>query len=379
MTRYLALAAAGICVIVILLVAVMWGASRYYTSQRGAGCASCHEMADHVSVIHSSPHRNVGCMECHEASLATKLRHIRVHLSGSMPEAIRLRDVDALEMMANCRKCHQQEYATWHAGPHSVTYAQIFTEPRHNTRRRLMDDCLRCHGMHFNGAVRDLVQPQDLQGPWHIVRAGFAEQPTIPCQACHWVHREGAMQRRPAERISVAGSAGHDWLAFFDRRETMHFASTALAIPPLYDGPRRATVSPDQRQAICYQCHAPREPETDTPAARNHWGMQVGSGDDRTPIGVHEGISCVACHSGHNENARASCATCHPQMSNCGLDVEKMDTTYADAASKHNIHTVKCVDCHAHGVPKLSKSRVSGRLSSQSNERNLAGEHEIAR
>lgn len=135
----------------------------------------------------------------------------------------------------------------------------------------------------------------------------------------------------------------------------MHFASTALVIPPLYDGTRRATVSPDQRQAICYQCHAPREPETDTPAAQNHWGMQVGSGDDRTPIGVHEGISCVACHSGHNENARASCATCHPQMSNCGLDVEKMDTTYAAAASKHNIHTVKCTDCHAHGIPKLRK------------------------
>ena len=27
-----------------------------------------------------------------------------------------------------------------------------------------MDDCLRCHGMHFNGAVRDLVQPQNAQG-----------------------------------------------------------------------------------------------------------------------------------------------------------------------------------------------------------------------
>ena len=79
----------------------------------------------------------------------------------------------------------------------------------------------------------------------------------------------------------------------------------------------------------------------------------MGSGDDRTPMGVHEGISCVACHNGHDENTRASCKTCHPQMSNCGLDVEKMDTTYANSASAHNIHWVKCTDCHQHGMPKV--------------------------
>jgi len=40
-------------------------------------------------------------------------------------------------------------------------------------------------------------------------------------------------------------------------------------------------------------------------------------------------------------------------MSHCGLDVEKMDTTYASASSSHNIHWVKCVDCHQHGIPKM--------------------------
>ena len=43
---------------------------------------------------------------------------------------------------------------------------------------------------------------------------------------------------------------------------------------------------------------------------------------------------------------RASCATCHPKMSNCGLDVEKMDTTFKIRTSAHNIHSVKCLDCH---------------------------------
>ena len=50
-------------------------------------------------------------------------------------------------------------------------------------------------------------------------------------------------------------------------------------------------------------------------------------------------------------------------MSNCGLDVEKMDTTYANAASPHNIHWVKCADCHQHGIPKAEDAgaAVQGR------------------
>ena len=79
--------------------------------------------------------------------------------------------------------------------------------------------------------------------------------------------------------------------------------------------------------------------------------MQVGTGDDRTGIGVHEGISCLACHAQHGQKTRASCASCHPKMSNCGLDVEKMDTSFVSPNSKHNVHWVKCGDCHTKGVP----------------------------
>ena len=227
-----------------------------------------------------------------------------------------------------------------------------FTNPTHNTERRLMDDCLRCHGMHFNGAIRDLVQPQNSAGPWHITRAGFADQPTMPCMACHQMHREGDVKSKPATRIAATSSPAADSLAIFDRREQMHFSIRLLSLPQLSDGPRPVKLSPDQRQALCYQCHAPRQPEAATIASTNHWGPQIGSGDDRTPVGVHEGISCLACHAGHNESATASCKTCHPQMSHCGIDVEKMDTTFANAKSGHNIHWVRCTDCHQHGVPK---------------------------
>jgi Cytochrome c554 and c-prime len=355
MKRLLGWLTAGTVCTVLVVGGGVWGASMYYTSNFGSGCANCHEMAEFVHGAHASTHRGVNCGQCHENNLATKLRHIRAHITGNVPEAIRLRDVDALAMTASCQRCHQQEYSSWHAGPHSATYRQIFADPRQNTQRRLMDDCFRCHGMHFDGALRDLVQPTDLRGRWRIVRPGFADQPTMPCVACHWIHREGSPSTKPAERISVAGSAFDDSLAFFDRRERMHFAAAALSLPQVYDQGAPVKMSPDQRQSLCYQCHAPRLPDAGTPAAEHGWGPQAGSGDDRTPMGVHEGLSCFACHNGHGENARASCKTCHGKMSECGMDVEKMDTTYSSAASQHNIHWVRCIDCHTHGAPRAGK------------------------
>ena len=353
MRRYLKAGAIALGSVVLLGIGGLYGASEYYTSQYGQGCASCHEMADYVNVVHGSPHRNMDCMQCHEAGLGTKLRHIRVHLTRSWPEQIRLREVDANAMVTKCQQCHRQEYATWQAGPHSVTYAQIFADPAQNSKRALGEDCVRCHGMYFNGSMRELVQPQNTRGPWHIVPAGLADQAAIPCLACHWIHREGAADSKPASRISVAGTAVRDSLAFYERREGMHFSVAVLPIPQLYDGARAVNRSEDSRQANCYQCHAPRVPETGSAAAAKGWGPQVGSGDDRTPMGVHEGLSCVSCHNGHNENARASCKTCHPQMSHCGIDVEKMDTSFLSATSAHNIHWVKCADCHQHGIPKV--------------------------
>jgi hypothetical protein len=113
----------------------------------------------------------------------------------------------------------------------------------------------------------------------------------------------------------------------------------------MWDGDRTVRMSPDSRQSICYQCHAPLA------------AMQAGTGDDRTPLGVHEGLSCLACHEKHGQATRQSCANCHPRLSNCGLDVEKMDTSFLNPKSKHDIHRVKCAECHTKGVPKRQVSR----------------------
>jgi hypothetical protein len=246
-------------------------------------------------------------------------------------------------MTDQCKGCHQQEYAAWRSGPHSATYARIFLDKKRNTENMLMDDCLRCHGMHFEGAIADLVTPINRNGPWRLAAAELANMPSMPCLTCHKFHREG----RPMSKTDAGGRVpgplqeiARPSLALFDRRTKSHIPVAALPIPVMMEGSRTVRMSKDQRQALCYQCHAPVAT------------MQVGTGDDRTGIGVHEGISCLACHSQHGQKTRASCASCHPKMSNCGLDVEKMDTTFAAPGSKHNIHWAKCTDCHPNGIPK---------------------------
>ena len=84
----------------------------------------------------------------------------------------------------------------------------------------------------------------------------------------------------------------------------------------------------------CIQCHAP---------GASH---QAGTSDDRTPRGVHEGLSCLDCHETHSNDARNSCNNCHPAVSNCNQDVTKMNTSYFDPNSPNNIHWVDCIDCH---------------------------------
>ena len=305
-----------------------------------------------VGAVHDSAHRTLGCMQCHDASLSTKLRHVRVHLSRHVPEQIVLREQDVLVMQAKCQSCHQREYASWHAGGHAATFKEIFADPSHNSRRHLMEDCLRCHGMHFKGSIKELVTPYDTQGPWRIVPQGLTAAPVMPCMTCHQVHRQGQPMMQLQKRVAIVSPHVISTLGLYDRREQVHFQVATLAIPQLYDGARPLRMSEDPLQGLCYQCHAPRVPEPGSPAAMAHWGEQAGSGDDRTPMGVHEGLSCRACHTGHDESTAASCKQCHPKMSDCGQDVEKMDTTFANPKSAHNIHWVRCTDCHAQGIPK---------------------------
>ena len=338
---------------------VIPASSIYYSWTGGEGCARCHEIRPPYEDWHASTHRGVACKSCHGDSMsldvkfhAGNLRRLLKHAGGNVPEQVRIKDADVDAIMERCRACHRQEFAQWQAGPHSITYAGIFLDRDHNSKRLLMDDCLRCHGMYFEGAIKELVTPIDITGPWRLTDAAQGRRPVIPCLACHSMHRRGNPMTKPAAKPASPGPAqevSRPSLAYFDRREMEHVPVSRMSEPAMLEGARRVKMSPDPRQMLCYQCHAPTA------------GFQVGTGDDRTPIGVHEGLSCLACHQKHAQMTRASCANCHPRLSNCGLDVEKMDTTYLSAASKHNVHFVKCADCHPKGVPKKRETAVAER------------------
>jgi len=335
-----------------LVIAVLFlpGASAYYRYSNGRSCTKCHEIWQPYTDWHTSTHRNVQCSECHGDVLTLNagfhlknMRQLFAHLRGDVPEQVRLKADDVQQMSARCGKCHREEFADWAAGPHAVTYKQIFLDENHNRKQHLADDCLRCHGMHFQGGIRDLVSRTDTKGPWSLRDAKLEQQNTIPCLACHEVHRQGNLLSRAAVKPvddAATQEIARPSVSLYERREQDYVELDRLSLPVMQDGDRAIKISPDIRQALCYQCHAPLVTK------------MVGSGDDRTAVGVHEGLSCLACHQGHGQKTRASCATCHPQLSNCGLNVETMDTTFKSTKSPHNIHFVRCIDCHTKGVPR---------------------------
>ena len=346
-------------VVALAVLLLLPATSVYYEYSGGESCARCHEIRETYDLWHDSTHRSVPCAECHGGILTpdagfhvNNARRVITHMKDEAPEQIRIRQADLPRLLERCQHCHRQEFAQWLAGPHASNYQQIFLDKAHNSRRLLMDDCLRCHGMLYEGSIADLVTPVNTKGPWRLKDAAVAALPVIPCLACHEMHRAGrplmkriARERRPGTGEELARPS----VALLDRREMRSVPATSLPLPVMLENERVVKTSPDPRQALCYQCHAPLA------------SQQVNSGDDRTPIGVHEGISCLACHKHHTQATRASCANCHPRLSNCGLDVEKMDTTFRDVKSPHNIHFVKCADCHPKGVPPAPRGlRVDG-------------------
>jgi hypothetical protein len=329
----------------ILLAAALAGSYTYRTGASGRACAACHEIESARDAWAESPHRDVACANCHGTAWSSgvhgvteTLEAVLAHFGRQPRDGIRLEEPQVSEATERCRACHAREYADWLSGGHSVTYAGVFLDRVHNEAEQLSESCLRCHGMFFEGTIADVVTPVATRGPWRLVDAERGSVPAIPCMACHRIHAEGLPAARPdyADPATIAARRPSRIarVGFYDRYERVHFGAAELPpLRPTLDGAPVA-ISPDERQRVCAQCHAPNA------------FHQAGSSDDRTPRGVHEGLSCAACHAPHSNDARGSCGNCHPQLSNCGLDVTTMETTYADPASPNNVHFVACADCH---------------------------------
>ena len=308
-------------------------------------CASCHEIRCEVHELENSSHRDLECKECHGTALSSGLRSMKEksmmiveHMRHVNPEDVRMSEAQIIEVMDNCRRCHTYEYAKWEAGEHSSTYADIFLDSLQNSAEQLNYDCLRCHGMFYEGTIADLVEPISTTGPWNLKDASRGNLPTIPCLACHQVHTDGYPLGSVPENISDSlgreYNAARSGLGFYDRAEKTHFNVESLPQLKLYQDGGLLPVSEDSAMRNCVQCHAPNS---------RH---EAGTSSDKTPRGVHAGLSCVACHDPHGNDARNSCVNCHPAVSNCKMDVTKMNTTYLDPDSPNDIHTVSCTDCH---------------------------------
>ncbi|HVT72197.1 MAG TPA: cytochrome c3 family protein [Lacunisphaera sp.] len=295
-------------------------------------CAACHEMTGVHSDWSASSHRTLHCRNCHGGALSLDVHALESHVNrvvrhftGGANQPVRLLEKHVAALHESCRRCHPQAFADWQASRHSTTYGRIFLDPAHNAKAPPANDCFRCHGMFFDGDIGKLVAARGAS--WSFRDPAKAGEPAVPCLACHQVHA-------PAGVSPIAN--------FYDHRERAHIPASLLPVAAIHQGDRAVRVSRDPRQRLCLQCHAPDATH------------QLATADDRTPAGVHEGLSCRDCHWGHDNSAKVSCAACHPADSHCGIEVEKMDTTFRSADSPHNVHTVACVDCHPQGVPTRS-------------------------
>jgi hypothetical protein len=328
----------GLYCVVFLVTCAIGGLGYFHFGNPQDTCASCHEMTGVHSNWQASTHRTVHCRDCHGGSLTLDVHALEAHVDRFVRhftrdplKPARLLEKHVLGLHESCGKCHPQAYADWQASRHSATYPRFFLDPKRNGTEPPANDCLRCHGMFFQGDIANLVTRSDSTGLWSLKDPGKAAQPAIPCLACHQVHV-------PAAATPIAN--------FYDHRERAHFPANLLPVASIFQGERAVKVSRDPRQRACLLCHAPDATH------------QLATADDRTPAGVHEGLSCRDCHWGHDNSAKASCNACHPADSHCGIEVQKMDTTFLSTASKHNVHTVACTDCHPQGIPQKVRAKI---------------------
>ena len=339
--------------LLVLVVALLAGYSQWNAASPTKTCASCHEISHSVDLWGGSTHRNIACKECHGTALSEGLHSLKEkgamvfhHIGKLNPDDVRISEVQRLDVMKRCIACHQTEYAKWNSGGHAMNYSEVFLNPGHNKAETIYDDCLRCHGMFYDkGTVVDIVEPLDSAGPWKLKDASLSDRPAIPCFACHQVHQPGNPDSRPdlgTPALLHYSRVKKTLASLYYRRDKMYFPVLLISNPEINYQSISVKVSNDPNQRLCIQCHS-----------ANAFNMG-GTDDDRTPRGVHEGISCLACHDSHSNSAISSCKICHPAISNCKLDVEKMNTTFFDKSSKNNIHFVSCTDCHTKGRPAKS-------------------------
>jgi hypothetical protein len=256
-------------------------------------------------------------------SLREKTGMVVTHLFGEKRnEDIHLSESQVLALSERCAACHRAEHAGWLSGGHAVNYREIFMDSIHNAQEKPYWDCLRCHGMFYDGDIHDLMTLDGDAREWTIRDRHQETLPTIPCLACHQIHTDNPVSQRyvahadssrnrivpnAAKPLYVAHSdssyheiARNPVTALYVRADKIYLRSDKLTKVPMTsaDGKLLKSAS-DPNTLLCQQCHAP------------DYRHRAGSQDDRTPDDVHTGISCIACHNPHSGTTQESCAKCH--------------------------------------------------------------------
>jgi hypothetical protein len=331
------------------LILLFGGYAQWNSANPEKTCASCHEISPSVNIWMGSAHRNIRCTACHGTALSNGIHSLKekanmvfTHVATKkQAEEIKITETQVLEISSKCAGCHQSEFAKWQSGGHSARYADIFMNGKHNLDEAPYWACLRCHGMFYDGNIKTLLQKPDTKdGVWKLTDVNKMMDPTMPCLTCHSIHAENELLGNPIrldvpKEISYGRPARNRSISWYIRADNRYIRAEKLMKMAMFNHGQAVKVSDDPASKLCMQCHSP------------NFSHQTGSQDDRTPTGVHEGISCTACHAPHSNDARNSCSNCHPALSNCGLDVTKMNTTFASVNSPNNIHSVSCNDCHS--------------------------------
>ena len=177
------------------------------------------------------------------------LRRLVQHVRQGFADPVRLGARDIPRLMERCRSATGRSSRSGNRAAHSATYERLFLDAKHNQKRLLMDDCLRCHGMHFEGGIRDLVAPVDTKGPWRLLRPELAEPardpvPELPSGAsrgrdcCHEARRGKSTPAQSAAKQELSRPS----VALFDRREQRHFSVDLLPLPAMRDGARAVKI-----------------------------------------------------------------------------------------------------------------------------------------
>lgn len=275
-------------------------------------CAQCHEVASACRLWKSSAHADVQCVDCHGTALSGEVKGLVEKTSmvynhftkKQTTEDLALDEGQVLDVATRCAVCHQAEQAAWQAGAHSVTYQDIFMDSVHNKMEKPYWDCLRCHGMHYDGTVHDLMVMDGNVEDWHIKDTLQAKRPAITCLACHQIHagqeqRKSYLSMNEQERDSLMSVTRRPATALYMRSDKRHIPSDQIYQAEIYKQDSVIRVSSDPNTRLCIQCHTP------------NYKREAGTQDDKTPTGPYEGMSCLDCHDPHSNQLKTNYRNVH--------------------------------------------------------------------